>query len=334
MKTFAYIVTPVTIKELKNYWPELRILPDFLIKTFIKSLPAIKTINIKKIKSTRGKEIEGYLIISHLLGQNLSDSLIIDKIISAGKVAQRLGAKIIGLGGYAAKSADNAPLKTFKDLKLPITTGSALTAWSVIEQIYRIAKIKKIDLKQSTISILNASNPTGSLCSKRLSDYANRIIITDNDPDKLIKLKEVISYLNPTIEVQIEDDVERAIRKANIVVNTGGSALNTERLKSDTILSNLSLNGKAIDKSKLRSDITFVEAGLVKLPYSEKLYNDFGLEKGVVSASMAETMLLALQEKFVTYSLGDRINLDKLEEIADTAVQHGFEIWAPEAPVI
>ncbi|MEK6727349.1 MAG: hypothetical protein AABY28_01585 [Candidatus Omnitrophota bacterium] len=28
MKTFAFIVNPVTIKELKNYWPSIRILPD------------------------------------------------------------------------------------------------------------------------------------------------------------------------------------------------------------------------------------------------------------------------------------------------------------------
>ena len=232
MKTFAYIVTPVTIKELKNYWPELRILPDFLIKPFIKNLPTIKTSKIKKIKSSRGIEIEGYLIICHLLGQKLPDDLVIDKIISAGEVAKRLGAKIIGLGGYAAKSADNAPLKAFKGLRLPITTGSALTAWSVIEQIYRVAKIKKVDLKKTTIAILNASNPTGTLCSKRLSDYANRIIITDNDPDKLIKLKEVVSYLNPTIEVQIEEDMDRAVRKANVVVNADGPILNTEELNS------------------------------------------------------------------------------------------------------
>src|SRR3989338_4477396 len=147
MKTFAYIVTPVTIKELKNYWPELRILPDFLIKPFIRNLPIIKTSKIKKIKSSRGKEIEGYLIICHLLGKKLSHELVIDKIISAGEVAKRLGAKIIGLGGYAAKSADSAPFKAFNDLGLPITTGSALTAWSVIEQIYRV---EKMDLKKST----------------------------------------------------------------------------------------------------------------------------------------------------------------------------------------
>jgi len=27
-------------------------------------------------------------------------------------------------------------------------------------------------------------------------------------------------------------------------------------------------------------------------------------------------------------------NPDKLEELADIAVQHGFQVWVPEAPVL
>jgi predicted amino acid dehydrogenase len=49
---------------------------------------------------------------------------------------------------------------------------------------------------------------------------------------------------------------------------------------------------------------------------------------------MAETLLLTFAEKFISYSLGENINLDKLEEIADIAVQHGLEVWVPEAPVL
>jgi predicted amino acid dehydrogenase len=32
--------------------------------------------------------------------------------------------------------------------------------------------------------------------------------------------------------------------------------------------------------------------------------------------------------------LGENINLDKMEEIADLATKHGFEVWVPEAPVL
>ena len=43
---------------------------------------------------------------------------------------------------------------------------------------------------------------------------------------------------------------------------------------------------------------------------------------------------MLLDGKIVSYSLGEDSNLDKLEEIADIAVQHGFEVWVPEAPVL
>src|SRR3989338_6546624 len=181
MKTFAYIVTPVTIKELKNYWPLMRILPDFLIKPFLKNIPAISSSTIKRIKSSRGKEIEGHLIICPLLGRQLSEDIVLDKIISAAQTAQRLGAKIIGLNGYAAFVADKSYAKIFKNLKVPVTSGSALTALSVVELLYRLAKVKKLDLKKSAIAVIGASSPIGSLCSKKLSDYAHRIIITDKD---------------------------------------------------------------------------------------------------------------------------------------------------------
>ena len=333
MKTFAYIVTPVTIKELKNYRPSIRILPDFLIKPFLNRLSAIKVLSMKKIKAIKGREIEGFLIITPLIGRELSEESALDKIISAGQLAQRLGAKIIGLDGRASQFINNASPYALKNLKLPVTTGNALTAWSVVEQVYRIAKIKKIDLRKSKIAIINSANPIGCLCSKKLSDYASRIIISDKDKNKLEKLKETILPLNP-VEVQIEEDGQMAANKADVIINTDNTALNIAELNSNAILCSIYPGNNPQDLEKPRRDITFLKAGLVKLPFPDKFYSDFGLPRGIVSTSMAETMLLTLEEKIVSYSFGDNINVDKLEEIADIAVQHGFEIWAPDAPVI
>ena len=59
-------------------------------------------------------------------------------------------------------------------------------------------------------------------------------------------------------------------------------------------------------------------------------------EKGdkFIQPSLAEIVLLLLDGKFISYSLGENSNLDKLEEIADIAVQHGYEVWVPEAPIL
>jgi predicted amino acid dehydrogenase len=49
---------------------------------------------------------------------------------------------------------------------------------------------------------------------------------------------------------------------------------------------------------------------------------------------MAEAILLTFEGRFVSHSLNEETNPDNLEEIADIAVQHGFEVWVPEAPVL
>ena len=61
---------------------------------------------------------------------------------------------------------------------------------------------------------------------------------------------------------------------------------------------------------------------------------DFGLPNGVVYASLAETILLALEERFVSYSLGEMVNIHKMEEIADIGARHGFQVWLPEASML
>lgn len=156
MKSFAYIVSPISIKQLKVLCPLLRILPDFLIKPFIKNKAPFKACQIKRIQSIQGTQIQGNIIICPLLPKQMlksDEGLVLESIISAGHLAQRLGAKIIGLGGYTGIVADKG-LTVAKSLKIPVTTGKALTAWSVFEAIFRVARLKNIDLKNPLCQLL------------------------------------------------------------------------------------------------------------------------------------------------------------------------------------
>jgi fatty aldehyde-generating acyl-ACP reductase len=225
-----------------------------------------------------------------------------EKTLDAALIAERLDPKVIGLNGCASYAAK---------LRIPVTCGAALTSWSVFEAIYRIAKVNKIDLKKSNLLVLGATNLIGNLCAKKLADYVGSITI--------------------------EGDVREAVKNADIIINAGNSPeleFTPEDIKSNTIVCDVSLSGDIFKKLKARQDITVIKAGLIKLPYPVKLKINTGLPPGIVSAPMAETILLALEEKFVSYSSGDNINVDSLEEIADIAARHGFEIWVPEAPVM
>lgn len=312
MGSFAFIVCPKTIQELKNLKPVLKFIPNFILKPYLKNTPPFKLLRIKKISSIQGKEIQGYFIASGLLNngtQELGEEVIIDKIIEAGRVAERLGANIVGLDGCISNLTDKEQIIA-KKLKIPITSGDTFTAWAIFEAIYRTARTRRIDLNKSTLAIIDAITSVGNLCARKLANYVSRIILVSGSQDKLARLKETILHLNP-IEIIIEEDAHKAIKEADIVVTANNSP--------EVIMSRYNM---------------VIKAGLVRLPYPSELGLNTGLPKGIISAALAETMLLTFEGRFVDYSLGDNINLDKLEEIADICVQHGFEIWVPEAPVI
>jgi len=337
MKSFAFIVNPVTIKQLKNSWPALKLVPDFLLAPSLKNLPPFKVLAIKKIRSVQGKEISGYFIISTRLPketEELREEGVIDRIVGAHHIAERLEAKILGIDARASMLTYKG-YSIIKKLKIPFTTGSAFTAWSIFEAIYRIVRVKKLNLKEYTLAVINATNPVGKLCTRKLADYAGKIIVTSPHRDRLEYLKETIANVSP-VEVIIEEDANNAVRNANIVINMNDSCKQTfaiGELKPDTILCNLASNNM-MNRVKFRQDITVIKTGLVKLPFLDKAGINSELPKNIILASLAETMLLSLEDRFINYSFGEDINPDKLEEIADIAMQHGFEVWLPEAPVL
>jgi len=318
----------------------LKIVPNFIIKPSLKNLPPFKVSHIKKIQSIQGKVIEGFLIVCPLLhqqAQDLEENLIVDKVLAAGRIAERLGSRVIGLDSCASVIGDKGYDTITRNLKIPITSGNALNAWSVFEGVYRVAKAKKINLKSSSLVIIGATDSVVSLCTRKLSDYVSKITIVAEERNKLEQLKERILYQNPNKEVIIEEDTHRAVKDADIVINANNAseaAFNVEELKPDAIVCDIPPFYRVIDRPNPRQDITVIRGGLIKMPYPVKLGINSQFPKGIIYASLAETMLLTFEERFVNYSFGDNINPDKLEEIADLAVQHGFEVWVPEAPVM
>lgn len=329
---------PIAIKQVKDFWPITRIMPGFLINTFLKNAPPFKVSQIKQVRSNLGKEIQGYFITLPLLTEQmreLKEEFILDKIIAAGHIAERLGVRILGLGGYLSILAEKG-FNVYKNLKIPVTSGSTFTAWSVIEAVYRMSKAKNIDLGKSTLAVIGATGSIGSLCARKLSDYIPKIIISDSPIDKLEKLKEAILHINP-VEVIVEDDTHKAVKDADIIIyatNLAQVVINIEELKPHTIVCDVSVSKNIAGKINLRRDISIIDGSLIKLPFPTDFGINTGLAKDMVDASMAETILLTFEERFVNYSLGDNINLDKLDEIADIAVKYGFEVWVPGAPLL
>ncbi|MDD5774463.1 MAG: hypothetical protein PHS64_00815 [Candidatus Omnitrophica bacterium] len=331
MRTFAFLFHPTSMKQIRHFWPITAILPPSVVKTFLKTQKP-KVIPVKKLRSMTGNEIDGFIIMSPILPENIlemDEESIIEKIIEAGRIAMNMGAHLLGLEGYFATVADKKPM-IYKHLKTSVTSGTTFTAWSIFESVYLTAQLKKIDLKKCTITLFGPNNAIGSLCARKFSEHAARLILTGGVTQKLDRLKETLQASSVQVSVQL--DTAEAMRQADIVINcyNGPSVLfDISDIKPSALVCDAAVFKHVAEKARQRPDLTVIDCGIIKLPLAQKLGSGISDHDNMICSYLAETILLALEEKFVNYSLGEQVNLDKLEDIADIAVRHGFEVSVP-----
>jgi predicted amino acid dehydrogenase len=181
------------------------------------------------------------------------------------------------------------------------------------------------------VAIFGPNNAIGSLCSRKFAEHAGCVILTGGITQKLDRLKENMQGLPAT--VVIEQDTPKAIKQADIIINcyNGPSVLfDVADIKPNAVVCDAAVFKHVAEKAKQRTDLTVIDCGIIKLPLAQKLNASISDNDSLICSYMAETILLTLEDKFVNYSLGEQVNLDKLEDIADIAVRHGFEISVPE----
>jgi predicted amino acid dehydrogenase len=75
-----------------------------------------------------------------------------------------------------------------------------------------------------------------------------------------------------------------------------------------------------------RDDILVIEGGMVKVPGHVNFNFDFGFPPGMAFACMAETMTLALEGCYKSYTLGKEITLEQVQTMSTMAARHGFKV--------
>jgi predicted amino acid dehydrogenase len=86
------------------------------------------------------------------------------------------------------------------------------------------------------------------------------------------------------------------------------------------------LDLSAEDVSK-RPDVLVVESGEIELPGDVRMKN-VGLPPGVAYACMAETVVLALEGRYETFTVGRDIEWEKVKEIYKLGRKHGMKLAA------
>ncbi len=329
--SFGFVVHPPTLRNVRKAIPAMRYVPDGLVVSLIRYQQPYLISRVRKVGSVLGHEVQGFFVVCPLLPKQmleLETEFVIGRIVGAGRIAERLGAGILGLGGYTSIVGDKGRTVASR-LSMAVTSGSAMTAWSAVEAIRRLAERQGVDPGRSTLAVVGASGSIGSLCTKVLASSVKRVIINARHQDRLERLRDEI-VRSCSAEVCVEMDAHKVVGAADLIITTTSApdALFTvEELRSGSIVADVSVPKNISKVEHSRDDVTVVDGGRVKLPGTPEFSVDIGLSRGVVYACLAETMALALEGRLENFSLGDNISPAKVEEIGQIGRKHGFEVW-------
>jgi predicted amino acid dehydrogenase len=327
---FAFMIHPLTTEDVARKFPWARRLPAGLVEAGLRLLPPMKLATIRGLRSPHG-EAEGWFVSCPLTARQmmtLPTSYVVDKIVASGRLAEKLGAQILGLGAFTKVVAD-AGRTIAERLNIPVTTGNSYTVATALEGTREASRLMGHDLGEAQVVVVGATGAIGRVCAEVLAREVKYLTLVARERSRLEGLAQHL--LQETgLAVRISSDIREALADADVVI-TVTSALETviepEYLKPGAVVCDVA---RPRDVSRrvveLRDDVLVIEGGIVRVPEGATWKFNFGFPPGLVYACMAETMVLAMEERFESFTLGRELTVAQVREVAELARKHGFTL--------
>jgi len=333
-KKFAFIIHPRDVSDAARKYSWMRFLPASLINLACRYTPPLIASEITGLKSSNsGEPIKGWLLICPLTTRQLLNNrrLAIKRVKETISLAERLGAKLVGIGAIIA-SVTSAGKDLVDNLKIGITHGRAFTAGISLEGIKEIAKIKNLNLEQITIGIVGATGTIGKVMAKLLiEEKVKKIILIAKTEDfkYLIQLKEEMIKLESSLSIEIFSDIHSIINADLVIVTTSSPEIliKSEDLKYGAIIYDVTQpQNTSPEIIQKRKDLLIIDGGIVKPPGINYHFN-LGLPPEITFACLAETLILATEERYNNCLIGE-VSPEKVKEIVALSKKYNF-IHAP-----
>lgn len=330
INSFAFMIHPLNLADVSRKFPLANKMPKSILKSMIKHAPPVKASRITGLKSPYG-EAEGWFVGCTLTSEQmltLPTSVVINKIIRTGRLAEKLGAKLLGLGAMTAVVGD-AGITIAKELDIPVTTGNSYTVYTALEGVQKAAEIMEIDLAKAEVVILGATGAIGAVAARMLARECRYLTLVARNERKLEGLAEKILH-ETGLACRITKDAKNALRQGDIIIAVTSSTqavVQPEDLKPGSIVCDVARPRDVSARvAQVRDDVLVIEGGLVEMPGEVDFGLDFGYPPGIGLACMAETMMLALEGRFEDYTVGRELTLEQVEETGRLAKKHGFRL--------
>ncbi|MGV9709896.1 dehydrogenase [Gordonia sp. NPDC003424] len=344
---FAFVIHPLSQEFFKKVEP-LRtvtgITPAVVTDTLEKMLayaPPFVYSHITGIVSPTGAEAEGWLISVGGTPKELmahSPEFTYARLLAAAETAKKLGAQIMGLGAFT-KVVGDAGVTVAMKAPLPITTGNSYSAsgalWAAHDALDRLDLAERDDdgRMKGKAMVVGATGAIGSVCARLLALASDELWLVSPESAKLLALKSDIERDNPRATVHVAATPDAQLSEMDLIVTAtsgaGKRVLDIMAVKPGCIITDVArpLDLSPEDVAK-RPDVLVIESGEIELPGDDVHIGDIGLPPHVAYACLAETVALALEGRYETFTVGRNISWEKVKEIYRIGLKHGMKLAA------
>ncbi len=343
---FAFVIHPLSQEYFKKVNPIEKISeftpPVFMdaVEKILAYTPPFVYSKVTGIKSPSGVEAEGWLITVGGTPKEMlahKPEFTYNRLLQAAKMAKRMGAQIMGLGAFT-KVVGDAGATVARKAEIPITTGNSYSAsgalWAAADAVRRMGllKIEKGRKIKGKTMVFGATGAIGSVCCRLLAKAFDEVYLVGRNTAKLLALQESIRRETPGAKVKIGTRGDKYLGDMDVVVTAtsgaGKTILDITKVKPGCVITDVArpLDLSPADVAK-RPDVLVIESGEIQLPGNPEMKN-IGLPPKVVYACLAETIVLALEGRFEQYTVGRKIEWQKVREIYQMGLKHGMKLAA------
>ncbi len=330
--SFAFIIHPLNPKrDVGRKYPALGKLPAWLIEFLSIFYPPVLVSKIEGIQSVEnGRSLKGWFVACPLTPNmmlRLPTPVVYRKIIQTGKLTEKLGARILGLGAFTAVVGDGG-VTIAQNLNIPVTTGDSYTVAQAVQAIQEAAVLLNRPLASATVAVVGATGAIGSICAQLLAADSGQILLVGRRTEKLQEVATAVRQQGCE-NVTVTADMNQLAQAHFIITVTSAvdTIIEPQHLRRGAVVCDVS-RPRDVSKqvAEQRPDVLVIEGGMVEVPGPVNFNFDFGFPPKMAYACMAETMALALDGNYVSFTLGKDIKLSQVQTIDTIAQRHGFKL--------
>lgn len=334
---FAFVIHPLNVSFIHKhrFFRWTRYLPDELVERVAAYIPPLYLSRITGGQSpTTGQKIEGYLISLGATPRQMmqrGERFTYDRLNKSAIMAERLGARIMGLGAFTSVVGD-AGITVAHEADIAITSGNSLTVAATLESAKQaVLRLGIQDLTKGKVMVVGATGSIGSICARLLAQAIFDVVLVSIEPERLIELKRLIQKETPGAKVAIATRADDYLAECDLIVTAtsafGQRVIDITKCKPGAVICDVA---RPLDispaEAALRPDVLVIESGEVLIPGDIDFGYDIGLPPKTSYACLAETALLAMEGRFEDYTLGRNITIERVKEIYSLFKKHQFQL--------